>query len=125
MVEDIVHKMINVVKNMKEAIKLDIEDVKQANHKALIERNEYKLELIEQISNYQQQLSNELSKELEKGVDVNIYKNIIDKLEEHLKELYELNGKLASIVLPIKQMYSDIISEIQKHTGGKFIEINA
>jgi hypothetical protein len=124
MVTQIVSNMIDATKQLQEAIKLDIEDVKQANHAKLLERNEYKISLIDDISLSQQKLNEALAQEIEQGIDIEIYKNIIDQLEAELKTLYQLNGKLASIVLPVKQMYSDIISEIQKQTGGQIFEIS-
>jgi hypothetical protein len=124
MITQIVSQMIEAAKNLQEAIKLDIEDVKNANHAQLLERNDYKITLIDTISQSQQQLNEELAKELSQGKDIEVYKDIIDKLEIELKKLYELNGRLASIVLPVKQMYSDIISEIEKQTGGHILEIS-
>ena len=125
MINNIISKMLEATINLKKAIILDIEDVKQANHEKLLERNEYKLKLIDEISTLQNKLSEALANEIEKGIDIEIYKEKIDNLEKHLKELYELNGKLASIVLPVKQMYSEIIEEIEKYGGGSLVEIKA
>ena len=51
-----------------------------------------------------------------------VYKNA---LEIELKELYELNKKLASIVLPVQQMYKDLVEEISAADGGNFFDIKA
>jgi len=123
MVEQIIEKMIDAVNSLKEAIKLDIEDVRNANHEKLLDRNNYKLSLIQEITALQENLSIELAKEIENGVDIEIYKQRVDNLEDELRELYELNGKLASIVLPVKQMYSEIIEEIEKYNGGNLVDI--
>lgn len=125
MVEQIIEKMIDAVNSLKEAIKLDIEDVRNANHEKLLDRNNYKLSLIQEITALQENLSIELAKEIENGVDIEIYKQRVDNLEDELRELYELNGKLASIVLPVKQMYSEIIEEIEKYGGGSLVDIKA
>ena len=64
-------------------------------------------------------------KKLKDGEDINDYRDIVDNLEYHLRELYELNGKLASIVLPVKQMYKEIIDDITVANGGTLFEVTA
>ena len=44
---------------------------------------------------------------------------------ENQKELYELNKKLASIVLPVQRMYKDLVSEITEVKGGQLFDIKA
>ena len=123
MVNELIAKITDATLKLQEAIKEDIEDVKNANHEKLLDRNEYKLSLIEIISTTQEKLSLALAKELEDGIDIEIYKEKIDTLEDELRQLYELNSKLASIVLPVKQMYSEIIQEIEKYNGGNLVDI--
>ena len=123
MVEQIIQNMVKATNSLKEAIKLDIQDVKNANHEGLLERNNYKLSLIEEITSLQENIGVALANEMEKGVDIEIYKEKIDNLEIDLRELYELNAQLASIVLPVKQMYSEIIEEIEKYGGGNLVDI--
>ena len=81
--------------------------------------------MIEQITSLKLELNKELVQEIQKGVDVNIYRQSVDLLEIELKELYELNKKLASIVLPVQQMYKDLVSEISAANGGNFFDIKA
>jgi hypothetical protein len=125
MVKVQVVKMINMATQLKEAISLDIEDVKNANHEKLLERNDIKLQLMQDINEAQNALNQMLATEISNGVDVNIYRDDVDVLETHLRELYELNGKLASIVLPVKEMYRQIIEEITAINGGSLIEVTA
>jgi len=110
---------------LKKSIQEDIKDVSEAEHEKLLERNEKKLTLMQDISASHAQLNDLLSVEINNGVDVNIYRDSVNELEVHLRELYELNGKLATIVLPVRQMYKDIIDEISKNNGGSLIEVNA
>jgi len=50
----------------------------------------------------------------------------VDSLEDDLKQLYELNGKLASIVLPIKQMYKEMVDDLtEQNGGGSLIDVKA
>ena len=69
------------------------------------------------------QLNKELMALLQEGKDVNIYRQSVDTLEVDLKELYVLNKKLASIVLPVQKMYKDLVSEITAVKGGQLFDI--
>ncbi|MDZ7819077.1 MAG: hypothetical protein U5K55_10875 [Aliarcobacter sp.] len=70
-------------------------------------------------------MNKELMAKIQEGEDVNIYRQSVDSLESQLKELYELNKKLASIVLPVQQMYKDLVSEITTANGGQIFDIKA
>ena len=123
--ENIISNMLELVVNLKNAINLDIEDIKQAKHEELLKRNDDKHLLIDDIMNLKIELNKELMKKIQHGDDVNIYRNSVDDLELQLKELYELNKKLASIVLPVQQMYKDLVSEISAVHGGQVFDIKA
>ena len=125
MINNILNQLQQLTKTLKDDINLDISDVRAANHESLLERNSQKLDSMEKLSAYKQKLNEELAKEFHAGVDIAIYKDGIDELELKLKELYYLNGKLASIVLPVKQMYKDIIDDITRVNGGSLIEVMA
>jgi len=125
MIETTVEQLKSIVNQLHDSILLDIEDVKKAKHESLVQRNEIKLELMDTLSKLKQNLNDELSSEYQKGVDITIYKNSIDELEAQLGELYRANGKLASIVLPVKEMYKEIIDELTAQNGGALIEVMA
>lgn len=125
MITNTLEELKLLTQSLKDAINLDINDVKLANHESLLTRNDVKLESMEKLSELKQQLNSELAKEFHAGVDITVYKNSIDELETKLKELYLLNGKLASIVLPVRQMYKDIIDDITAINGGSLIEVMA
>lgn len=125
MVEEVVQKITQQVEELKNAINLDIEDIRQANNEGLLERNDLKHELINDITSLKSDLNRELISEMKEGVDVNIYREQVDSLEDKLRELYELNKKLASIVLPVKQMYSDLVDEISAVNGGQIFDVKA
>ena len=125
MIEKIVVEIKDLVDELKEAIKQDIIDVKEANHENLLDRNSIKLDSMEKISSLKMKLNEELSDEFHSGVDITKYKDMIDDLENNLKELYYLNGRLASIVLPVKEMYKEIIDDITACNGGSLIEVMA
>jgi hypothetical protein len=117
--------MINLAIALKNAIAEDIKDVRNANHEKLLERNDEKLELMMQITESQKVLNQILTDEINRGTDINQFRDDVDLLEFHLRELYELNGKLASIVLPVKEMYRQIIDEITTQNGGMLFEVRA
>jgi len=126
MINKIVDEMKQVISKMKTAINDDIEDIKAANHDKLLDRNDIKLELMDKIVKLKQHLNDELVKELQKGTDVNVFRDKVDSLEDDLRSLYELNGKLASIVLPIKQMYKEMVDDLTEHNGGgSLIDVKA
>lgn len=125
MINKHVQDMIQLAIYLKEAINDDINDVKLANHEKLLDRNDRKLELMQNISDSHEQLNQLLARAIQDGEDINRYRESVDNLENHLKELYELNGKLASIVLPVKQMYKQIIDDISLSNGGSIFEVSA
>lgn len=123
MIKDSINSILEVAIELKSILKQDIEDVKEAKHENLLTRNETKLELMQKISNLYDNLNILISEEIHKGIDVNVYTKQFDTLEIHLRELYDLNGKLANIVLPVKEMYKEIIDEITIQNGGSLIEV--
>lgn len=125
MIRNQVNDMIKIATSLKEALLLDIEDIKIANHENLLTRNEKKLQFINEINESQERLNQLLVQAIQNNEDVNQYRDVVDLLEENLKELYTLNGKLASIVLPVKQMYKDIIDDITIANGGSLFEVRA
>jgi len=125
MIETIIEDMMELVSKMQNYIKQDIEDIKKAKHDELLNRNDEKQFMIEKIANYKQKLNQEIVNQMQKGVDVNIYRKQVDNLENELKNLYELNRKLALIVQPIQQMYKDIVEEITEVKGGNLFDVKA
>ena len=125
MIEDTIKNMSELIVKLKDSISQDIEDIKAAKHEELLKRNDEKHIMIESITLLKSQLNKELVSKIQEGVDVNIYRKSVDALEVDLRELYELNRKLASIVLPVQQMYKDLVSEISAANGGNFFDIKA
>ncbi len=114
-----------ITQELLDATALDIIDVKNANHEKLVERNEVKIKAMDCLTDLKARLNQELALEYQNGVDIKIYKDSIDEIEIKLKELYALNGRLGSIVLPVKEMYKEIIEDIKKTNGGTLIEVMA
>lgn len=125
MIENTIKDMSELIIKLKDSISLDIEDIKAAKHEELLKRNDEKHVMIEEITLLKVKLNEELMSKIQEGVDVNIYRDSVDLLETQLKELYELNKRLASIVLPVQQMYKELVSEITAANGGKIFDIKA
>ena len=123
MIKNITDEMSSLVLKMKDLINSDIEDIKAAKHEKLLDRNDQKQDCMDKIIDLRQNLNNELVKKMQEGIDINIYRDDVDLLEKELTELHVLNAKLASIVLPIQQMYKDIVEELTNQSGGSIIEI--
>ncbi len=125
MIENVISQMNSKIDTLKASINEDISDIKIANHDNLLKRNDIKQKLVDEIIFFKSELNKELVKELEKGVDVNIYRSKVDFLENNLKELYELNRKLSNIVLPIQNMYKELVGEFSSANGGRIFDIKA
>lgn len=123
MIKNITDEMASLVLKMKDLINSDIEDIKAARHEKLLDRNDDKQDYMNQIIELRENLNEELVKKMQEGIDINIYRDDVDGLEKELTELHILNAKLASIVLPIQQMYKDIVEELTSESGGNIVEI--
>ena len=125
MIVKIIENMSELINKLKISINQDILDIKEAKHEELLTRNDEKHHMIDEIMNLKTKLNQELMSIIQKGEDVNIYRTSVDSLEAELKDLYELNKRLASIVLPVQQMYKDLVSEIAIANGGQIFDIKA
>lgn len=123
--DEIINKMLELTKYMQDMLLLDIEDIKKAKHENLLDRNEKKENTIVEITNLKSELNEKLVEAMQNGEDINIYRKKVDNLEEELKNLYTLNKQLASIVLPVQQMYKDIVDEIARENGGNILDVKA
>jgi hypothetical protein len=125
MVNKIIQQLKESTQSLIDATYADMEDVRKANHTKLLERNSYKQELMEQVSILKQQLNDELSTQYHEGKNISVYKDSIDELELSLRDLHRANQQLASIVLPVRDIYKEIIDEITQQNGGSLIEVTA
>jgi hypothetical protein len=125
MILAIIEKMITISDILRENILQDIEDVKNANHDKLLDRNDIKLNYMEQLVSLKEELDNNLMQQMQDGKDVNIYRQDVDNLEMNLTQLSKLNTQLGTIVLPIREMYKQIVDDITKINGGSLFEVRA
>ncbi|MFA9373514.1 MAG: hypothetical protein ACERKK_05080 [Poseidonibacter sp.] len=125
MIYEIVDKMFVLITDLEASIELDIEDIKQAKHESLLNRNDQKHYMIEEITNLKQELNQELISKMQQGEDIDKYRDKVNSLEAELLKLYESNKRLASLVLPVQQMYKDLVEEITNANGGQIFDIKA
>lgn len=123
MIDKTIDEMLSLVAELKNSINEDIEDIKKAKHENLLKRNDRKQEIMESIVSLKEKLNSYLVNSLQKNEDINEYRTKVDNLEEQLRQLHKLNGRLASIVLPVHQMYKDIVEELTAQNGGSVFEI--
>ncbi|QOG12011.1 hypothetical protein [Arcobacter sp. FWKO B] len=125
MVARIIDTMLEKTKKLQEHILQDIEDIKAANHEKLLDRNELKLEMMQELANAKEELNKALVEAMHSGEDINKYRDSVDDLETELKKLYMLNARLGSIVEPVRKMYKEIVDEIVSEHGSGVIEVKA
>jgi ABC-type transporter lipoprotein component MlaA len=117
--------MIEKTLNLQNHIMEDIEDIKAARHEKLLDRNELKLEMMQDLASQKEDLNRALLQAVQNGEDVNQYRGSVDTLETELKKLYMLNARLGSIVEPVRKMYKDIVDEIVSEYGSSVVEVKA
>jgi hypothetical protein len=125
MIEQTIDNMMDIIAQLHQWVLDDIEDVKNANHESLLDRNDIKLTNMENLAQYKIDLNNLLVQAVQNGDDVDQYRQKVDDLEKALLDLSVINSKLGSIVLPVKQMYKEIIDDISRANGGSLIEVMA
>lgn len=125
MIDKIVDKMFLLINELQSSIELDIEDIKQAKHESLLNRNDQKHYVIEEITNLKQELNQELISKMQAGEDIDAYREKVNSLETELVRLYESNKRLAALVLPVQQMYKELVEEVTNANGGQIFDIKA
>ncbi|MEW6551385.1 MAG: hypothetical protein AB1389_04565 [Campylobacterota bacterium] len=125
MVSTLINAMIEKTLSLQNHIMEDIEDIKAARHEKLLDRNEIKLEMMQDLASKKEDLNKALLQAIQNGDDVNKYRGSVDTLEKELKKLYMLNARLGSIVEPVRKMYKDIVDEIVSEYGSSVVEVKA
>ena len=125
MIFEIITKMKQSANAMKEILDQDMQDVKNANHKGLIERLEAKENIMQTLSDLKIELNSALVKAYQSGIDLNMYRESINDLESELVGIYNLNKNLGMVILPIKEMYRELAEELSEINGGSLYEIKA
>jgi hypothetical protein len=116
-----ISKMLTITKQLQGYVENDIADTKLANHDVLFSRNKTKILKMDELILVQNKIASEVNDESE----LNEYKDILDEIENELQALHTLNETLASIVLPVNEIYKEILDDISNSNNGNLIEVNA
>ncbi len=114
MITDKSKLLIESIDLLESIIKKDIEDLKSGNSDNLITRNEQKQTLVNKIQQTKHDLDNSLMALYNNGNDIEPYRSLIDNVEHKLHQLNKTNNELAYILLPLKDMYDNIIGDFFK-----------
>ena len=95
----------------------DIEDIKEANHTSLFERNEKKEKLVSQFSNLKSQIDSILVKRSESGKPLEelISKEediLLGEFREKLTTFYEIHKKFSKMALLVTNFYTNLMHKV-------------
>jgi Zn-dependent M32 family carboxypeptidase len=109
----------NDIENLVELTKLDIEDIKKADHERLFSRSKTKEELITSFTNKKSLLDNELSKKLKSSPNSKLEEILSQEeseefaqLKSSLNALYEVNKKFAKFVVGVSEFYNSLVESM-------------
>ena len=120
MLSDNINKMLVLTKELQEFIVQDLADTKNANHESLFNRNKTKVVKMNELLQTQEMISYSLNSEGE----LDEYRDSLSDLENELQKLHVLNDELANIVLPVNEVYKEILDDISNE-NGHLVEVNA
>jgi hypothetical protein len=123
MIKSHIDKMIIDVNELIDIIASDIEDVKFAKHESLQSRVDRKNFLVSKLTQDKITLNNLILEAMNRGEDVNIYRVDVDRLEQELLKLQKRNRDFATILMPIKQLYEELINE--SFNGREIVQVKA
>lgn len=125
MLQESLSQAVKCLERLIEISKLDIEDIKQANHEAIFSRLESKNQALELFERYKDKARDEMlqlskqnpQKNIEELLDSHI-STLIDDMRNGLKCLRELNRQYAKSVIAVYEFYNSLVESIipsQRH----------
>jgi hypothetical protein len=114
MIEQNAQKIINQIDKVIILTKEDIYDLKHGDFNNIMKRNSEKQILVDNIKNMKKILDSDIITKAQNGANVEIYRSTINDVEKKLNNLNDVNGQLAQILLPLKDMYNSIINDFFK-----------
>jgi hypothetical protein len=103
--------------NLRNLIKIteqDIEDIKQANHQALFDRNIIKENLIDEFVKLKAQIDNGLKNRSETGQNlVNVDEQpLLDEFKENIQTFYTIHKKFAKMAFTVTHFYNNLVHKV-------------
>lgn len=122
MLHTFLQNAVSDLKSLIEINKLDMQDIKKANHEAIFSRLESKNNLIDSFKNHksladlemQKMLKNHPNKSIEELLDARAM-DIIDDMRSSLQELRKLNKSYARCVIAVSEFYGSLINAMMPH----------
>ncbi len=105
-------QIIELIDKLIELINKDIEELGSANSDNLMKRNEQKQVLVNDIKIMKNNLDSALKECVKSGNNIEQFRDIVNMVESKLEELKQRNNQLAYIMLPLKEMYDNIIKDL-------------
>jgi cellulose biosynthesis protein BcsQ len=111
MIENDINNILVDIRSLVLLIDQDINDLKTGGSKEVLSRNKLKQELINNIINYKKNIDIQLKNEYKLFNNIDKYKDNINNIEIELSYLNQKNNELAYILLPLKDLYDNIIQD--------------
>ena len=108
-----------ILSNLIETTRNDIEDIKSAKHDNIFSRTKTKEELVKSFENHKSLIDNEIAKmaqaaegaPLDKILD-DTQQALLNEMREKLKSLQKENKHFASMVIAVSEFYSSLINRL-------------
>lgn len=125
MINNTISKMQEVIDSLLKCIEEDLQDIRSAKHESLMNRNAKKEKLMRELQETRASLAHLLQGAVKNGEDVEKYRVSINQVEENLKKLHKENSKLAAVVIPVKEMYQELMDEVKNSGQINIMDIKA
>jgi DNA repair exonuclease SbcCD ATPase subunit len=116
------HYLKSAVDDIKNLIVItlnDIDDIKEAKHEILFERNKTKEDILIAFENKKAMIDNEIIKLSEANGDKELEdilseetKELLDELKNKLEELKDVNKRYARMVLSVGEFYNSMLEQV-------------
>jgi hypothetical protein len=95
----------------------DIEDIKEANHEALFERNQSKEKIVQEFIAQKNQIDTILLKRSESGLTLENMlnseeSNLFDEFKAKLQEFYEVHKRFSKMALLVTNFYNNLANKV-------------
>jgi hypothetical protein len=108
-----------ILSNLIETTRNDIEDIKGAKHDNIFSRTKTKEELVKSFENHKSLIDNEIAKmaQASQGASLDTILDdnqqaLLDEMREQLKDLQKENKHFATMVIAVSEFYSSLINRL-------------
>lgn len=112
-------KANEILSDLIETTRNDIEDIKNAKHDNIFSRTKTKEELVKSFENHKSLIDNEIAKMVqaapEGGLETILsteQQELLDNMRTRLKELQDENRHFATMVIAVSEFYSSLINRL-------------